>query len=167
MLDVQGKNRMSLINLSQTTNWAAIAVRTGENREILTWMSNNSANKDGRALKFKEIEFKKLLADLKSGSDKISVSHLLHKFIDKDVTSSAKNAEHIEFCEIILNSDDNAPSLSDNGDSIIGNYIDDRLSDSVNYSIKVLQTQINPNYQKVELSKPSMFVRVKALLGLK
>jgi hypothetical protein len=129
-----------MIDLNGVTKWAGISTLTADGkRDVLTWMSTEGANSSGSGLAYKQMEFNKLKDDINEGLSNITVSHMLHKFNDKDVTSLVKNATKVELVNIKL-SPSNQPPPINSSDTEIAEYIDNQMSNVNNYEFSTVDS---------------------------
>ena len=129
-----------MVDLNGVTKWAGISTLTADGkRDILTWMSTEGANSSGSGLAYKQMEFNKLKNDINEGLSNFTVSHMLHKFIDKDVTSLVKNATKVELVTIELSPSNQPPSINAS-DMEIAAYIDNQMSDVNNYEFTAVDS---------------------------
>ncbi|MBE8233117.1 MAG: hypothetical protein HAW67_05220 [Endozoicomonadaceae bacterium] len=129
-----------MIDLNGVTKWAAISTLSADGkRDVLTWMSTEGANSCGSGLAYKQMEFNKLKNDINEGLSTFTVSHILHKFSDKDVTSLVKNCTKVELVNIDLSPSNQPPSI-DASDMEIAVYIDNQMSDVNNYEFTTVDS---------------------------
>lgn len=129
-----------MVDLNSTTRWAVIAARTGHSRTVLTWMSCDGANQDGRGLTYKQMEFEKLKGELRDNKRPLYVDHILRPFSDKDVTALVTASDAIEFGVVTLTPSDTAPSTDTAEDIELGQFIDKQMSDPSNYSFERIES---------------------------
>ncbi|WP_138438037.1 hypothetical protein [Marinobacter shengliensis] len=129
-----------MIDLNSTTRWAVITARTGQTRTVLTWMSCDGANQDGRGRTYKQMEFEKLKADLQANKRPLHVGHILHPFAGKNVTALVTTSDAIEFGLVTLSPSDEAPSTNTAEDVELGQFIDKQMSDPSNYSFESIES---------------------------
>jgi hypothetical protein len=129
-----------MIDLNSVTKWAGITTLSEDGkRDVLTWMSTEGANASGSGLAYKQMEFNKLRKDVDEGVSTITVSHMLHKFSDKDITSLVKNAVKVELVNIALSPSNQPPSINAT-DVEIAAYIDNQMSDVNNYELTIVDS---------------------------